>query len=420
MRTLPARMRSYYYGWNIVALCVLAQLFTLGIALNCFSLFIPMWSKEMGAPVSEILLAVTIFTFLGPGLGPFIGWAADRVSSHILIGAGLFVCAIAYLAGAFVKTPGQLIGLYALLVAPAVGLATTIPAQSVVCRWFDRKRGLAMGLNAFGIILAGVVFPPLVVALLPHLGWRGIWLASAAINGLLVLPLALLTLYDRPAADDPLTHVDSTHSKSEGQAVSFTTIFTRQNFWIMVLVCIAALCPYFVAATNIAPIAQSHGLDLRAASGLLSLLAASDLGGKLLFGMLADRLGNRIPLVLVALLAALGAFLLVTAHSGPTLFLAVVPLGLSGGIWTVLPTSVAAEFGSASFGRAFGLITASAPFAMLTVPIVAKLKEQSGSYSTGLLSLALVAVVGACVALLLRQRSSSAAAEPQLGTVPLA
>lgn len=420
MRTLPTRTRSYYYGWNIVAVCVLAQLVTLGIALNCFSLFLPIWSKEMGAPVSEILLAVTIFTFLGPGLGPFIGWAADRVSSRILIGSGLFVCAIAYLAGAFVKSPVQLIALYALLVAPAVGLATTIPAQSVVCRWFERKRGLAMGLNAFGIILAGVVFPPLVVnVLLPHLGWRGTWLASAAVNGIVVLPLALLMLYDRPSADDPLSHLESTHGESTGHAVSFMTILTRQNFWIMVFVCIAALCPYFVAATNIAPIAQSHGLDLSTASILLSLLAASDLAGKLLFGMLSDKFGNRIPMILVALLAALGAFLLAIAHSSSMLFLAIVPLGLSGGIWTVLPSSAAAEFGTASFGRAFGLLTASAPFAMLTVPVVAKMKEQSGSYGTGLMALTVFALVGAGVAALLRQRSVSPTAEPQLSTVPL-
>ncbi len=420
MRTLPARTRRYYYGWNIVAICVLVQLVTLGIALNCFSLFVPIWSKEMGAPVSEILLAVLIFTFLGPGLGPFVGWASDHVSSHVMIGAGLIVCALAYLAGAFVRSPLALVALYALLAAPGIGLATTIPAQSVVCRWFERKRGLAMGLNAFGIILAGVVFPPLVVMLLPLLGWRGLWLVFAAINGLVVAPLAMLILYDRPAADDPLSHVDSRHSESAGQAVSFKTILTRRNFWITVFVCIAALCPYFVASTNIAPIAQSRGLDLRTASLLLSLLGASDLVGKLAFGVMADKFGNRIPLALVALLAAIGAFLLVAAHSPAMLFLAIIPIGLSGGIWTVLPSSVAAEFGTASFGRAFGLVTACAPFAMLTVPVIAKLKEQSGSYSTGLLALTLFALFGAGVATLLRQRSASPAAEPQLGPVPLA
>lgn len=422
MRTLPARTRSYYYGWNIVAVCVLIQLVILGIALNCFAVFVPIWSKEMAAPASEILLAVTIFTFLGPGLGPLIGWASDRFPSHVLIGSGLLVSGLAYAAGAFARTPLQLIAIYALLVAPAVGLSTTISAQAVVCRWFERKRGLAMGLNAFGIVLAGVVFPPLVVnLLLPLLGWRGTWLVFAAINGLIVAPLAMLTLYDRPSANDPLTHIESsTHREAAAPALSFLSILSRPNFWILVVACIASLCPYFVATTSIASIAQSHGLDLHAAGWLLALLFASDLAGKLLLGMLADKLGNRLPLIFVSLLAAIGAGLLVIANSAGMFFLAIAVIGMSGGIWTVLPSSAAAEFGTASFGRAFGMLTVSAPFAMLTVPVVAKLKEQSGSYSTGLLALAVFALLGAGVATLLRQRGASPAAEPALRTVPLA
>jgi MFS family permease len=414
MRTLPARKRAYYYGWNIIAICVLVQLVILGVALNCFALFVPIWAKQMAAPVSEILLAVTLFTFLGPGIGPLIGWAADRFPSNILIGSGLLVATVAYVVGAFVKTPIELILIYAFLVAPAVGLSTTISAQAVVCRWFERKRGLAMGLNAFGIILAGVLFPPVVALLLPSLGWQGIWLVSAAVNGLIVAPLAFLTLYDRPSPDDPLTHVENASSEAAGQAVSFGTILARPNFWLLFFVCITALCPYFVATTNIASVAQSHGLDLRAAGLLLSVLFAADLAGKLLLGMLADKIGNRIPLVLVALLAAIGAAWLIVANSAPMVFLAMIPLGMSGGIWTLLPSSAAAEFGTASFGRAFGMLTVSAPFAMLTVPVVARIKEQTGSYSTSLLALAIFAVVGAAVAALLRQPGRSPTTETEL------
>jgi MFS family permease len=186
-------------------------------------------------------------------------------------------------------------------------------------------------------------------------------------------------------------------------SIAYREILGRRNFWVIILVGLAALCPHFVATMNIASIVLSRGIDLRMAGLFLALLSASDMVGKILFGMIIDRRGNRVPLVLVSLFAALGAGLLVAAHTVFTFALAIIPLGLSGGIWTVLPSSIATEFGSRSFGRAFGLLTLVTPCSMLTVPIIARLKEVSGSYNPGLLAISAFAVLGAIVATTLRQ-----------------
>lgn len=408
MRVPPARARRYYYGWNIIAICVLAQLSVIGIAFNCVSLFVPVWSKAFQAPPSELLLSVTIFTFLGPVLSPIAGWAADRLPANFVIGLGLLCSAAAYVAIAFANSAVALILLYVVVLSPGFIFATAIPTQAVVCRWFDRRRGFAMGMNALGVVLAGVMFPPLVVALLPHIGWRTIWIAAAALIGLLAAPLALLALYDRPPADDPFGYVDVVRKQTDTDIHSVWAILRRPNFWIVAAVYVASLSVYLSVTFNLGPIVLSHGFDLALAGILISLLSAADFGGKLLFGVLVDWLGTRIPLVLVALAAALAAIMLNEVSSRDMLFLAVIPLGLSGGIWTVLPASMANEFGSASFGRAFGLISMLTPLASLTAPVFAKLAERSGSYSQGLVALAAFAIVSALIGTLLKQAKPKA------------
>jgi uncharacterized membrane protein (GlpM family) len=81
---------------------------------------------------------------------------------------------------------------------------------------------------------------------------------------------------------------------------------------------------------------------------------------------------------------------------------------LSAGSWTLLASATAAEFGKQGFGRAFGLVCVFPPFAAIAPPVVARLREVSGTYSTGLAGLAVLAVLGAGAALLLRERGHRA------------
>jgi len=52
----------WYQGWNMVAICVLIQAGSMGVAVSCFSFFLQDWSREFRMPVSEIILAMTLFS----------------------------------------------------------------------------------------------------------------------------------------------------------------------------------------------------------------------------------------------------------------------------------------------------------------------------------------------------------------------
>lgn len=406
----------WYHGWNVVGLCVLVQLAALGLTLNCFSLFLPGWTREFGLPVSDFALGVTIFSLGCAAVAPFAGLAADRFPARWLLAAMLVLLAAFHLGLSLVSGGWQIVGLYAAVLPVAVTFSSGIPSQTIVSRWFVRRVGLAMGLTAFGLAAAGVVFPSLIVALLPVYGWRLVWRLFAAGIALVILPLVLLGMRDRPAPRDGTRYLDppgaadqETVAAAAPPTLTARQVFARRGFWIIVGTFVPIQCASISMTVNLTPIVLSYGFPARIAGLMIALLSICALSGKLLAGAAADRWGNRRPLIAVALLCAAGlAALIHAAGSLPLLVAAFALIGLSAGVWTLLASATAAEFGRAQFGRAFGLVCMFPPFASLAPPMVARLKEGTGSYAPGLWVLCGLTVVAALIASRLRERAAQA------------
>jgi MFS family permease len=389
----PAR---WYHGWNIVAACVLAQTGALALTINCFSLFLPQWTREFGVPVSELTLAVTFFSFGTAALAYLIGVCADRYPARWLFGGGLGAIAVAHLLIARSEAAWQILAIYMVLLPFAIGFSTAVPSQSLVSRWFVRRAGLAMGITSMGLSVAGALFPPIVVFLLPIVGWRAIWTAAAGIILLIVLPLVLLTVRDRPHDEDPRSEVRPRGGAASKDSLGFAGIVRRRNFWVVIIAFLSASLISSTITFTVTPIILSHGGTAAGAGIFLSVLSVTAIGAKLVAGWLCDRMGVRVPLAIVVSAGGLCAIALGIPKVEP-LYLAGVAMlaGTAAGVWTLLAASMLAEFGPASFGRAFGIACATSPIGTLGPPLVARIQEASGSYSTPLSALGALAFVAA-------------------------
>ncbi len=396
--------RGYYYGWNIVAACVLSQVAGMGVTLNCYSLFLPGWSSEFSAPISHLSLGMAIFAFGCAVFAPLAGFMADKYPVRRLMAGGLVGIALLQIAVSFATASWQIVAIYAFLLPAGVSFSAAVPAQALVSRWFVRKRGLAMGVCAFGLALAGVIFPPIITALLPQFGWRGVWWMYGALIGLVVAPVVYFTLRERPTAADGFDYVAEEIEAPEAVKLPLRTIFSRPNFWIVVAVFAAIGSTSSAVTVNLAPLVRERGFSLQMAGLLISTGSIAAMASKLLFGMLADRLGNRIPLVLLAAVTALGSALLGVAHNQAALFCAAALIGVAGGVWTILASATAAEFGSRAFGRAYGVISGFTPIPPMIAPLVALAHERTGDYVMPMTTLAVMAAAGGGVALLLNEK----------------
>lgn len=71
---------------------------------------------------------------------------------------------------------------------------------NLVAQWFDRKRGLAMSLMALGFSTSMALHPPLAQWLMEQVGWRQAWLWLGVGTWVIVLPMVILLVHDKPEA----------------------------------------------------------------------------------------------------------------------------------------------------------------------------------------------------------------------------
>ena len=210
-----ARVRGggWHFGWVIVAICVAAQIGALGLTFNTYSLFLPMWSRDLHAPVSALQLPMLMMLVVGAASAPVIGAWADRLPARPLMAVGLAGVALGYAVISFATAAWHITAVFAVVLAPMVGMCAATVANALISRWFDANRGLALGLNSFGQNLAGVFLPPIVAPALLAFGWRPIWLAGAGVVALVILPAALIGLREpavaaKGSAGGPMARVE--------------------------------------------------------------------------------------------------------------------------------------------------------------------------------------------------------------------
>jgi MFS family permease len=405
------RQRGWYHGWNIVAVCVLSQVAANGLTYNAYSLFLRDWSAQLHAPVSQLQLPIAAMALVAALLSPMVGVLADKFPARRLFGWGLLGIAIFYVAISAVTAPWQLVALYGLLAPLALCLSTAVTANALISRWFVRRLGLALGLSAFGIGMAGVLLPPVIAALLPTAGWRMIWRGGGLVVALLVLPLVVSVIRNRPAGDEGKYYLSgdgkatSHHAHAAaGSQLGWREVAARKNFWLLVAIYLPMMALYGGCAQNLGPYAASHGLSQQTAGVLLSILSFSHVIATLVFGLLSDRFGNRLPFAGLAVVMVIGAAIFTFGTGFPALAVGCTLVGLGGGLFTLLAAAIAVEFGAQAVGRAFGLcmlfipVTALAPFA------IAKTQESTGSYTPALMGLATLVLISGALSLLLRER----------------
>ena len=411
-----ARPRGWYHGWNIVAVCVLSSAVANGLPVNAFSLFLQDWSTELHAPISFFQLGLAALGVFSAFCSPFVGVLVDKYPTRWLMGGGLLGIALLCVGVSLVRSSGQLLALYVVVLPVSVVFSTTLPANAVVSRWFVKRIGLALGLTAFGLGIAGVVLPPIVAVLLPEFGWRMIWRVGGIFIALAVAPLVMGVVRDRPATRDGLYYLGAEgasgahqghgqHGAAHGSnGLTWRAVFARRNFWLLVAVFLPMLALYGGCLNNLAPIAATQGLSRQTGAILMSALCFAQVCSTLICGLLSDRFGNRLPLVGLTMAAGIGGMMVALGHGMANLGVGVVLVGLVGGMWPLLATAVAAEFGPGGVGRAFGLLMMFLPVIVLVPFLVARIHEAFGSYAPSLIGLSVLTVTsGAACLLLMRE-----------------
>jgi len=374
-----------YYGWNVVGAAMGFQAATIGLTFYAFTFWVEPWTATFDASKGALMVAFMLSQFAAGIVSPFAGQAMDRVSIRALVTVGVLAFAGGYAAVGFATAVWQIVVLYALVIPLGIVLAGPLAAQTLVAKWFRARRGIAMGWVTTGTSIGGLALPPLAAWLLLEFGWRQAHVMLGAGVAIVLLPLVWAVVRTSPETSG--IEPEAEHRAGPGRFPEWSTgtILRERNFWALVLGLLPATTAFNGVQINLAPYAQDLGIGAQRSSFLMSLLAGTMIGGKLVFGALADRFDHRwvYGLAVLCLGAALASM---TGRPGyPQLVGISVLVGFAGGgFLPLIGAIISTRFGPLAFGRVMGLTAPAAMLAAVGAPVAGWLRDWTGSYDLAL------------------------------------
>jgi MFS family permease len=368
---------TLFYGWTIVGVGIVVTCIGMG-AMMTLSIFLQPISEAMGWSRTGISTAA-LLNFLAMGVGGF-GWGAlsDRfgtravvLSGGVLLGTGLVVASQASTLGQFQLFFGVLVGL-------AAG-SFYAPLTSTTTKWFVQNRSLAVALVSAGLGLGSATIGPLARWLITSYDWRIAMLAIGNLAWLVIIPAAFLVR--EPPAPLPGAAPVATGGFGGREFTAAQAVRTPQFVAIALThfaCCAAHSGPIFHMVTN----AMDHGITAMAAATVFSVAGVGSLTGKVICGLVADRIGAKTMLLVGLALQAISISLYTVTGGLAGFYALALMFGFAyGGVMPLYAIVVREYFGAKIMGTTFGAVGFVATLGMAMGPLAGGwLYDSFGSY----------------------------------------
>ncbi len=384
------------YGWVIVAAgavitCVAAgSMFALPVYLQ------PM-ADETGWSRAGISAAMTI-GFLVMGFAGFAwGTLSDRIGARpvvliaaVMLGLGLFISSRASNLLLFQMAYGGLVG--------GAGGAFFAPLMATTIGWFDKHRSLAVSLVSIGGGVAPMVVTPLASVLISAHGWRTAMLMIAIGASAIIIPATFLIRRAPEAAPTPqVANAPALVPERSG----IGSVVRKPQFIVLAatffLCCGAHSGPIFHTVSY----AMLCGASALAAASIYSVEGVAGLFGRVIFGVLADRIGVKRVIVAGLVLQAAGIYTYIYVTQLTDFYLLAAVLGMAyGGVMPLYAVLARDYFGPHVMGTVLGGITMTSSIGMAFGPLGGGwIFDTFGDYHWLYVSSAAIGLAAAAVAL---------------------
>jgi len=373
-----------------------------GVGMWAVVVALPSVQQDFSVARGDASLPYTM-TMIAFGAGSLLmGRLADRFGIVVPVVVGTLAIALGYTAAAL--SPHLAAYATAHCLIGFGSSATFAPLLAHTSLWFDRRRGLAIGIFASGNYLAGAVWPPVVQHFIQTAGWRDTFFGLGAFVALTMLPLALL-LRRPPPAHDASASADSRAGPETPAALGLSS---RALQTLLVVAGVSCCVAMSMPQVHIVAYCSDLGYGPARGAQMLSLMLACGIVSRLTFGVVCDRIGGLRTLLLGAGLQSVALFMFLPFDGVVSLYLVSAMFGLfQGGIVPSYAIIVREYFPPAEAGARVGLVITATLLGMaLGGWMSGVIFDMTGSYKAAFVNGILFNLVNVWIAAWLLRQSS--------------
>lgn len=322
-----------------LGIAYLWSIFQTGIANTIFSGD----NAKAGLTFSLLLATLTIGSVCG-------GKLAAKYSTKAVVIAGGVILSLGFFLASFVTSEFSwaLWLTYGVMGGAGMGFtySTTI---ALAQKWFPEKRGLVTGVIVSALGFGGVVFTPVIEALIKAFG--GVGVGESKTFMVLAAIFLLICTVGGLFMNSPTT------TKEQAELTGFSTkemLKSREFYIIAVTFCLACIGGLMIIGFA-KPIAVAKGLSSTATIGVLAISLLNSFG-RLFWGIISDKIGGKKTIIILLVGNAILS-LFVTMINGYFIYILIGLIGFFyGGLLSTFPALTADLFGAKNMATNYGFV----------------------------------------------------------------
>ena len=384
-----------FYGWWIVVLGFIVSAYGGATIWYGFTAFFDPLVKEFAWSYAAISLAASIRGAEFGLMEGAIGFLIDRVSIRRVMLGSLILVSAGWIILSRVNSLGMFYTSFFIISAGASGMSSVV-FLTLLTRWFNKRLGLAIGIAMSGFGIGGLAVPG-IVYLLDIFGFRTVFFffgVAAIIIGVIVIYFIRDWPRDVGSSPDGVSPHSGEQISGHAKATALQDTSSRSNytfkdaistsaFWIITYVNVAAVFVLMTVCTHIMPHLEHLGYSRYTAGFVAMIIPAISICGRLVTGLLSDKMPYR-PIMLIALLLQFaGIILFLYSNIFFLLIISVILQGIAyGSIIVIRPISLRRCYGITSIGAIMGVCMALTMIGNMTGPLIAGwIFDVRGSYN---------------------------------------
>lgn len=404
--------RGVSRGWFVVGTCFVVLLVASGSRF-AFGVVFDSLLREYDASRTAISLTGSIQLAAYALSQPLVGRLVDRYDGAYIFGTSIVLFSLGLLGSGFVTTLAGFYVTFGVLVGLGYSGVSALVITSIVSKWFDARRGLAVSVSNSGFNVGQLSIVPLLGFALGSIDWQ---FALVLLGVAMIATLVPTYVFLRSPPTDERANEESTARRTGAVDGQFNVgtlreaVRTRSFLGIVTGYFVCGFTDY-VVVVHLVSYLTNIGIETGTAASSLGTVGAVSFVGVLAAGWVADRMRTKntiaalyafriVAFVILAKLVSIGEFRIVFLYAFIVLF------GLAFYATAPLTSTLCADlYGDELMGSVYGWASGIHQIGGALGAVVAGyVFDATGTYRAAFYVSAALVLVGTVASYLVREK----------------